>query len=92
MARLDVYISDNCWSCNATKQIVAKIEPQFPGITIELRNIGDERRPSCVFATPTYVLNGRTIFLGNPTPEQLQHKLEEAQAAGEQPGQPQGRS
>lgn len=71
---------------------MANIGPKFPSITIELRDIGDERRPSCVFATPTYVLDGRTIFLGNPTPEQLQHKLEEAQAAGAQLGQPQGRS
>ncbi|MGD2078734.1 MAG: hypothetical protein PVH18_10145 [Chloroflexota bacterium] len=92
MARLDVYISDNCWSCNVTREIVAEIGPQFPSITIELRDIGDERRPSCVFATPTYVLDGRTIFLGNPTPEQLQHKLEDAQAADGQPGQLQGRS
>jgi hypothetical protein len=92
MARLEVYIADNCWSCNATKQIVAEIGQQFPSITIELRDIGDERRPSCVFATPTYVLDGRTIFLGNPTPEQLLHKLEEAQAVGEQLGQLQDRS
>jgi len=75
MTQLDVYISDNCWSCDETRQLVADIEPQFPGVTIELRDFDDDRRPSKVFATPTYVLNGRTIFLGNPTREQLQQKL-----------------
>lgn len=82
MAKLDVYISETCWSCDEAKQIVADIRPQFPSITIELRDISDQRRPSSVFATPTYVLDGHTIFLGNPTREQLQQKLEDAQASG----------
>ena len=81
MANLDVYISETCWSCDEAKQIVAEMRPLFPSIAIELRDISDERRPSSVFATPTYVLNGSTIFLGNPTREQLQEKLAKAQAS-----------
>jgi len=79
MVRLDVYISECCWSCDEARQIVADLKPLFPGIEMELRDIGDERRPRSVFATPTYVLEGRTIFLGNPTREQLRQKLEDAQ-------------
>jgi len=79
VAKLDVYISDTCWSCDESKQIVADVKPQFPGVTFELRDIRDRRCPSTVFATPTYVLDGQTIFLGNPTREQLQQKLEAAQ-------------
>ena len=75
MARLEVYIAETCWSCDEARQIVADIRPEFPGLAIELRDIADERRPNTVFATPTYVLNGRTIFLGNPTREQLRQKL-----------------
>ena len=82
-AELDVYISESCWSCDEAKQIVADMRPHFPSVTIELRDISDERRPSSVFATPTYVLNGRTVFLGNPTREQLQQKLEVAQSPGD---------
>jgi alkyl hydroperoxide reductase subunit AhpF len=82
MAKLDVYISETCWSCDEAKEIVADMRPRFPSITIELRDINDECRPSTVFATPTYVLDGRTIFLGNPTREQLQQKLEEVQDSG----------
>jgi len=81
MAKLDVYISQTCWTCDEAKQIVADLKPQFPNISIELRDISDERCPSCVFATPTYVLDGRTIFLGNPTREQLRQKLEDTQNA-----------
>ena len=79
MAKLDVYISEVCWSCDEARHIVADIKPLFSDIAMELRDIGDERRPDHVFATPTYVLDGRTIFLGNPTREQLQQKLEDAQ-------------
>ncbi len=75
MAKLDVYISERCWACEETRRIVFDIAPLFPELTIELRDIGDRRRPSTVFATPTYVLDGRTIFLGNPTLEELGQKL-----------------
>jgi hypothetical protein len=71
-----VYITEDCWSCAEAKRIVAEIKPLFPSMEIEVRNVSDERRPSHVFATPTYILNGRTIYLGNPTQEELAQKLE----------------
>jgi hypothetical protein len=70
-----VYITEDCWSCAEAKRIVAEIKPLFPSMEIEVRNVSDERRPSHVFATPTYILNGRTIYLGNPTQEELAQKL-----------------
>ena len=76
MSVLHVYVSEDCWSCAEAKRIVADIKPLFPGMEIELRDVNDEGRPSQVFATPTYILNGRTIFLGNPTQEELAQKLE----------------
>jgi hypothetical protein len=75
MTKLDVYISDECWVCDETRRIVADIRPKFPDLDVELRDIQDNRCPSTVFATPTYVLDGRTIFLGNPTREELAQKL-----------------
>ena len=56
---------------------MAEIKPLFPNMEIELRDVKDERRPSQVFATPTYILNGRTLFLGNPTQKELAQKLKE---------------
>jgi hypothetical protein len=76
MSELDVYITEDCWSCQEAKRIVADIRPLFPEITIRLRDLDDPLKPSRVFATPTYLLNGRTIFLGNPTVEELKQKLE----------------
>jgi alkyl hydroperoxide reductase subunit AhpF len=78
MTKLDVYVSETCWACEEARRIVADLAPQYPEFSIELRDLNDERRPSHVFATPAYVLNGRTIFLGNPTREELKNKLEAA--------------
>ena len=75
MSVLHVYISEDCWSCAEAKRIVAEVKPLFPKVEIELRDVSDQRRPSQVFATPTYLLNGKTIFLGNPTHEELTQKL-----------------
>ncbi len=77
MTNLDVYISEECWVCNETRRIVAEITPKFPDLDIELRDVEDDRCPSTVFATPTYVLDGRTIYLGNPTREELTQKLKD---------------
>ena len=71
---LHVYIADDCWSCQETRRIVADVASQFPEVEIELRDINREQ-PDDVFAVPTYVLNGRVIFLGNPTREKLCQKL-----------------
>lgn len=77
MTKLDVYISEDCWVCVETRRIVADIRPKFPDLEVELRDIQDDGCPSTVFATPTYVLDGRTIYLGNPTREELTQKLED---------------
>lgn len=75
MPELYVYVSETCWACEEARKIVTTMKSQFPAATIELRDLEDEQRPKQVFATPTYVLDGRTIFLGNPTREELAQKL-----------------
>jgi alkyl hydroperoxide reductase subunit AhpF len=72
---LDIYISDDCWSCEESVRIVNDVAPFFPDITIKLLNLQDNVAPEEVFAVPTYVLNGKVIFLGNPTRKQLIEKL-----------------
>jgi hypothetical protein len=83
MPKLDVYITEECWACAEARRIVADLSPQFPEVGIELRDLSDERKPSSVFATPTYILDGRMIFLGNPTRHELSQKLNIAQSPPE---------
>lgn len=87
MTKLDIYVADHCWACEETLRIVADITPQVPKVQIELRKISDERKPDSVFATPTYVLDGRTIYMGNPTRQELLAKLKAAYTNnGKEPG------
>lgn len=75
MVKLQVYITDDCWSCVETRRIVADVSPRFPGVLVEFLDMAVGDRPDSVFAVPTYLLNGRVIFLGNPTRHELSQKL-----------------
>lgn len=76
MLKLDVYISNDCWSCEETIRIVNDISGKMPEVAIEFIDIEKiDQKPDNVFAVPTYLLNGRVISLGNPTREELQQKL-----------------
>lgn len=78
MVTLQVYIAEDCWSCQETRRIVADMQRQFPEVVFELCDTTHTPLPELVFATPTYVLNGRIIALGNPTRELLRQKLMDA--------------
>jgi len=74
---LEVYVREGCWSCAETKRVVADVQQEFPAVQMELRDIDQTEPPEVVFATPTYLLNGRVLFLGNPTRTELSRKLNE---------------
>lgn len=78
MVKLQVYIADDCWTCEETKRIVADMASQFPELAVELLDLNEVERPDEVFAVPTYLLNGRVISLGNPTRQELRQKLVDA--------------
>ncbi len=44
-------------------------------VQMKLLNVQQLPPPEHVFATPTYLLNGRVLFLGNLTRDELNHKL-----------------
>lgn len=75
MVKLEVYLSDGCWTCGETRQIVADVAPEFPEVVVRLIEIDGQPLPESVFAVPTYLVNGRVVSLGNPTREELRQKL-----------------
>ncbi|RMG92198.1 MAG: hypothetical protein D6706_17220 [Chloroflexi bacterium] len=75
MIKLQVYISDECWTCEETRRILADVSPDFPDVEIELLDLNNHHRPDTVFAVPTYLINGQIAFLGNPTRSELTQKL-----------------
>ena len=76
MKHLQVYITEDCWTCQEAVRIVEEMQGEFPDADIELLDMEDPSRPEEVFAAPTYVLDGQVISLGNPRRETLRHHLE----------------
>lgn len=74
---LDIYISKHCLSCDYAREVATDIERKFPEVEIHLIDIetSPESIPESVFATPTYLLNGRVWSLGNPSTEKINQTL-----------------
>lgn len=74
--KLEIYISDNCWSCEESQRIASRVRQEYSGVEVELIDLDSQAKPSYVFAVPTYVLDGTVISLGNPSFEELGEKLQ----------------
>ncbi len=70
---LRIYIGQHCWSCEEAVRLADEVRTQFTGLNVELIDLDAEGSVNVddVFSTPTYVFNGRTISLGNPTRDEL---------------------
>lgn len=75
MTKLEIYVTDNCWTCEESRRLAAEVKARVTNVEVELVDLDSGRRPSYVFAAPTYVLDGKVIFLGNPRWEELRQKL-----------------
>lgn len=81
MTTLDIYITENCWACEESARIAKDMAAIFPDVSINLRNLNDCGTPEAVFAVPTYLINGKVAYLGNPSREELIEKLTAVQPA-----------
>lgn len=79
MPQLDVYISDGCWNCGESRRIAAEMRFQFPSVRIQVHDLETSEPPTTVFAVPTYVLDGKVLFMGNPSRDELKGYLRRAQ-------------
>ncbi len=76
MIKLDVYITNDCWSCEESERIVLDVSAKLPEVNVEFIDMEKaDNKPENVFAVPTYLLNGKVISLGNPTREELYQKI-----------------
>ena len=74
---LRIYIGKHCWSCEEAVRLAKEVRKEFAALNVELIDLDAEGSVNVddVFSTPTYVLDGRTISLGNPTAEELFAKV-----------------
>lgn len=75
--RVDIYVADHCAICEYAYEVAETIRRDFPEVELVITNLSHttEVIPDMVFATPTYLLNGRLWSLGNPSPEDVQTRL-----------------
>ncbi len=64
---LEIYITDQCTNCQEAV-LIAEQARTIAGLSVTVVNLDEpgQRVPPQVFATPTYVLNGLVVSLGNP--------------------------
>ncbi len=79
---LRIYVGKHCWSCDETVRLAEEAKARFAELNVELIDLDAEGSVNVddVFSVPTYVLNGRTLSLGNPASEELFSQLSEALA------------
>lgn len=69
--RLEVYVADHCYGCTEARALAKEVATRFPALDVEIINLDQlgTKRPSEVFAVPTYLLDGELLWLGNPSRE-----------------------
>src|SRR5919197_2211945 len=74
---LRIYVAQHCASCAEALRLAEEIRRNLGGINLELIDLDAEGSLNIddVFSVPTYVLDGRTVSLGNPNPEELFSRL-----------------
>jgi predicted thioredoxin/glutaredoxin len=78
MVRLEVYVEAACPSCAASLAVANAARDRFPELevaVIDLTTASHSR--AAVTATPTFLLDGRVVSLGNPAPYELERAIAE---------------
>lgn len=65
---LEIYVESDCSTCAYAYELAERVRREMPWVEVRVVDVTDPRAqvPTSVFAVPTYLLNGRTISLGNP--------------------------
>ena len=75
---VSIYVAQHCGICEYAYEIAELIRTRFPQVAVRLIDMETtaEEIPDSVFATPTYLLNGRVWSLGNPSEQKVQDAFE----------------
>lgn len=66
-------ISADCAACAEALEVVAQFRASHPQVPVRLTDVDESgwRAPPGFVGTPMYLLGGRILSLGNPSPEDL---------------------
>ena len=78
--RLQIVVARYCAACEEARAIGLEMQVTFPKLAVDLVEIdGSHPVPDGVVATPTYLLDGAVISLGNPRREMLVDEIRRRQ-------------
>lgn len=80
MARLDVFISAQCFGCSEARRLANAVAERFVAVSVRLVDLDDapEAKPERVIAVPAYLLDDEVIAFGNPRQADLFRQVERA--------------
>ena len=73
MPILKVVVAGTCIGCVEALRLLGELHEKLPELQTELLDldVAPEKRPEAVVAVPSYLIDGKLIFTGNPTLAQL---------------------
>jgi|GEM_PF-1596075 len=77
--QVTIYVTSHCLNCAYAYEVAAFIRREFPQVAVRIIDLADaqEPAPAVVFATPTYLLDGRVWSLGNPSLQQVRETFQQ---------------
>ena len=77
LPHLEIYVDEGCLGCRRSLELAEHVRKRFPGVDVRVINTGEPggEYAHLVLATPTFILNGRKMSLGNPSPAQLDEAI-----------------
>ncbi len=77
---LQIVVSRDCAICEESRSIAVQMRGMFPLLQVDIIELdGGRSIPDGVVATPTYLLDGTVVSLGNPRPKDLIKKITKLQ-------------
>ena len=75
--QVTIYVIEHCGNCAYAYEVAAGIRRDYPCATVRIVDLANPQEPvpDSVFATPTYLLDGRVWSLGNPSLQQVREAL-----------------
>lgn len=81
--RLQIVVAQDCYACEESRTLALEMREMFPTLAVDLVELDGSRPvPDGVVATPTYLLDGTVIALGNPRREMLVDEIIRRQHRG----------
>lgn len=84
MTVLQIVVAAGCFGCAEALRIFQEVREQLPAVRSELIDISLEpgKKPPDVVAVPSYLIDGKVAFAGNPPFDELRARLEPGPAQG----------